>query len=126
MAAGITLLLFASVLSGYAQYSGVTGRNFERSVRPLLKEYCLTCHSTEKHKGDIDLEKFTSLNDVLKHPEPWERVFEQLSLGEMPPSEKPQPTSEDRARLIAWVNNALDKAATRHAGDPGPVASFGG
>jgi hypothetical protein len=23
-----------------------------RTVRPLLAEYCTTCHSTERHKGD--------------------------------------------------------------------------
>jgi len=94
---------------------------FEGSIRPLLKEYCLKCHSTEKHKGDLVLEKFTSLNEVLKHPKDWERVVEQLSLGEMPPAEKPQPTSDERERLLDWVNRALDEAALAHAGDPGPV-----
>jgi len=115
------VLLFASVSCGFAQSGGVTDRNFEQSVRPLVKQYCLKCHSTEKQKGDLDLEQFTSLGAVLKHPEPWGRVFDQLSLGEMPPKEKPQPTSEERARLVAWVNHALDKAAMRRAGDPGPV-----
>jgi hypothetical protein len=115
------LLLFAAISCGFAQSGGVTARSFEKSVRPLVQQYCFQCHSTEKQKGDLDLQKFTSLSAVLKHPEPWGRVFEQLSMGEMPPKEKPQPTSEERARLAAWVNNALDKAAQRLAGDPGPV-----
>ena len=63
----------------------------------MVKQCNVTCHSTEKHKGDIDLEKFTSLSAVQKHPEPWERVYEEVSMDEMPPKEKPQPTSEDRA-----------------------------
>ncbi|HEY0551916.1 MAG TPA: c-type cytochrome domain-containing protein, partial [Verrucomicrobiae bacterium] len=65
--------------------------NFEREIRPLLKEYCLGCHSTEKHTGDLDLERFTSLSEVMKHPKAWQGVVEQMGLGEMPPKEKPQP-----------------------------------
>jgi hypothetical protein len=116
-----TLFSFVFASTGFGQAGGVTPRYFEQHVRPVMKEYCLKCHSTEKHKGDLDLEKFSSLGEIMNHPEPWERVLDQLSLGEMPPKEKPQPTGGERARLIAWVNNALDKAALRHAGDPGPV-----
>jgi hypothetical protein len=119
--AGTAWLLFASISCSFAQAGGVTPRSFEQNVRPLVKQYCFKCHSTEKQKGDLDLERYTSLNAVLKHPEPWGRVFEQLSMDEMPPKDKPQPTSKERARLVAWVNNALDKAALRQAGDPGPV-----
>jgi len=94
---------------------------FDGSVRPLLKQYCLGCHSTEKHKGDLDLERFASLQEVLKHPKAWQVVVEQLSLGEMPPKEKPQPSKVERDRLLSWVNALLDEAAKVRAGDPGPV-----
>jgi hypothetical protein len=96
-------------------------RDYSEQIQPLLKHYCLGCHSTEKHKGDLDLERFTSLNEVLKHPKIWERLVEQISLGEMPPKEKPQPNAAERQRLLAWVETALDEAAKAHAGDPGPV-----
>src|SRR5437762_1331026 len=95
--------------------------DYEKEIRPLIKEFCLGCHSTDKHKGDLDLERFTSLSEILKHPRPWQDVVEKLSLGEMPPKEKPQPTPAQRERLISWVNTALDKVAKSHAGDPGPV-----
>ena len=67
-------------------------------------EYCLKCHWTEKHKGDLDLERFISLGEVLKHPKVWERVVKQLKLGEMPPKEKPQLTATERERLISWAD----------------------
>lgn len=114
-------VLSVSVSGGFAQTGRVTAGQFEQSIRPLLKEYCLKCHSTEKHKGELDLERFTSSSEALKHPKDLERMVEQLSLGEMPPKEKPQPTSEERERLLGWVNRALDEAALAHAGDPGPV-----
>src|SRR5262249_661295 len=40
---------------------------------------------------------------------------------EMPPKEKPQPTSAERERIISFANSALDKVAKARAGDPGPV-----
>ena len=96
-------------------------RDFSKQVHPVLKQYCLGCHSAEKHKGDLDLERFTSFDEVLRHPNVWQRVIEQLSLGEMPPKEKPQPSAPERDRLLNWVNHALEEAAKIHAGDPGPV-----
>jgi hypothetical protein len=101
--------------------SSVLDRDYAASARPILKEYCLGCHSTEKHKGDLDLERFTSFAEVLKHPRVWQGVVEQIGLGEMPPKDKPQPAPAEREQLLAWVNAALDAAAEARAGDPGPV-----
>jgi hypothetical protein len=95
--------------------------DYEREIRPLFKEFCFACHSTEKHKGDLDLERFTSLREVMKQPKVWQNVVEQLSLGEMPPKEKPQPAEAQRAQLLDWANGALDEIALARAGDPGPV-----
>jgi hypothetical protein len=94
---------------------------FTKEIQSLLKRYCLDCHSTEKHKGDLDLERFTSLSEIIKHPKVWQGVVEQIGLGEMPPKDKPQMTTAEREKLLAWVNDALDEAARQRAGDPGPV-----
>ena len=94
---------------------------FDRHIQPVIQQFCLECHSTEKHKSDLDLERFKSRGEVLKYPKVWQDVVEKLSLGEMPPNTKPQPTPAERERLIVWVNTVLDQAAKVHAGDPGPV-----
>lgn len=94
---------------------------FEKEIRPLFSEYCLKCHSTEKHKGDLDLERFSTLGEVKKHPKIWQNVAEQLASNEMPPKDKPQPTPAQREQLLKWVNGTLDAIASEHAGDPGPV-----
>src|SRR5438876_4799763 len=108
------LLLVASTLP-------ITAADYEREIRPLLKEFCLGCHSTEKHKGDLDLERFSSLSEVMKHPKVWQSVVEQISLGEMPPKEKPQPAEAQRVQLLGWANRVLDGIMLARAGDPGPV-----
>src|SRR5437868_2547154 len=99
----------------------VTPESFDSSVQPILKKYCLGCHSTEKHKGDLDLERFSSLTEIKNHATIWQKVSEQLGTNEMPPKEKPQPSSEERERLVSWVNAMLEMAAHERAGDPGPV-----
>ena len=104
-----------------AQSDVTTARHFDNNIRPLLSEFCLKCHSTEKHKGDMDLERFTSISQIMKHPKVWQSVVEQLSLGEMPPKDKPQPAPLQREQLLTWANSVLDEIGRARAGDPGPV-----
>lgn len=95
--------------------------SFRDEIRPLMAKYCLGCHSTEKHKGDLDLERFHSTADAIRYSKVWQGVVEQVGLGEMPPKEKPQLSDTQRGQLLTWVGQALDEAARENAGDPGPV-----
>ena len=95
--------------------------DFEKEIRPLLAEFCLKCHSTKDHKGDLDLERFKSLDAVKRDAKVWLQVEEQLELGEMPPKDKPQLSSAQKAKLVAWVRGTLRDIALASAGDPGPV-----
>jgi hypothetical protein len=94
---------------------------FQESVHPILKEHCNTCHSAEKQKGDLDLERFASVTEIKKHPAVWERVIEQLANNEMPPKKEPQLSAEQKTQLASWVQTMLDEVALTSAGDPGPV-----
>lgn len=86
-------------------------------VQHILKQHCLSCHSTEKQKGDLDLEA----SDLRKDPHIWENVLEQIALGEMPPKKEPQLSAAAKAGLTSWVRTSLDALAIERAGDPGPV-----
>jgi mono/diheme cytochrome c family protein len=90
-------------------------------IRPLLQQYCYTCHNAEKHKGSLNLERFESLSLVRKELKPWVSVIEMLEAGEMPPEGKRQPTAEERKRITAWLHNFLNAEAIARAGDPGAV-----
>ena len=120
-------ILLAALLALALPYAGLAGADtaptaaFNSAIRPLLKDYCLGCHSTAKHKGDFDLEQHVDARDIQHHPRVWQRVLEQLNDGEMPPDGKPHPSSEEGVRLAAWVANGLDQVAQANAGDPGPV-----
>ena len=94
---------------------------YTRDVQPLLKQYCITCHSTAKQSGELDLERFATLNDVRQGLKAWLKVVEMLDNGEMPPKEAKQPTAEQRKKLRGWVERYLNAEAAASAGDPGPV-----
>jgi hypothetical protein len=96
-------------------------REYPTTVVPLLKQYCLNCHSTKLKKGHLDLERFATIDDARKDAKAWAGVIEQLEAGEMPPKEKPQPTADEKKRLVAWARGFLDAEARTRAGDPGHV-----
>ncbi|QOV87605.1 DUF1592 domain-containing protein [Humisphaera borealis] len=96
--------------------------SFEEKIRPLLTERCITCHSTEKQKGELDLERFVSIADARKEPAIWQNVLDQIASGEMPPRKEPQLLAEQKTLLITWAKGTLDQIALANAGDPGPVA----
>ncbi|MDP7206524.1 MAG: DUF1587 domain-containing protein, partial [Pirellulaceae bacterium] len=96
-------------------------RDYDKSVHPLLARLCLGCHSTKEKKGELDLERFTSLDQVSTDLKPWLGMIEQLETREMPPEDKPQPTAAERSMLVTWVREMLDAEARARAGDPGPI-----
>jgi hypothetical protein len=96
-------------------------REYTAHVRPLMVQYCLKCHSTRKKRGDLDLERFGSLDAVRTDVRPWQAVLEMLDTGQMPPRKKPQPAAAERQRLTAWVRGMLAAEAHARAGDPGRV-----
>src|SRR5437867_838203 len=87
------------------------GNEYYTTIRPLIQKYCLGCHSTKLKKGSLDLERFRSPDAIRKDLKPWQMMIEQLEAGQMPPEEKPQPTAEERKKLMAWVRSFLEAEA---------------
>jgi hypothetical protein len=112
----------ALAVSAQSQDAAVSDEQFFKDqVQPLVARYCLECHSTEKQKGELDLEQFRTLAGVIRQPRPWQQVLEQIELGEMPPKDEAQPTAGEMGRLVEGVKALLNAAAQVRAGDPGPV-----
>ena len=94
---------------------------FTGKTRPLMKQFCLECHSTAKQDGELDLERFAKLDDVRRGTKAWLKVVEMLDNGEMPPKDAKQLSVEQRKQLRSWVERYLNAEALANAGDPGPV-----
>ena len=114
------VLLIALEAGGIAAWAAPRDR-FATEVHPLIETFCVECHNAEKHKGDLDLTRFSSADAVFRESKVWEGVIEQLLVGEMPPKDRPQPTDEQRERLVDRITTTLHEGARSVAGDPGPV-----
>ncbi len=100
----------------------VLGTEYARDIKPILKSFCLDCHSTAKQDGELDLERFAALSDVRNGTRVWLKVAEMLDTNEMPPKDaKPQPTAAQKKQLRGWIERYLNSEAFASAGDPGPV-----
>ncbi len=121
MKGGLSWLGIAALLAMIAPGRAADDKAFQQSIQPVLKEYCTACHSTKKQKGDLDLERFSSVTEVKKHPQVWESVLEQLASNEMPPKKEPQLSAGQKKQLTAWAQAMLNEVALASAGDPGPV-----
>jgi hypothetical protein len=69
----LVMLLCGATITSAAEPRDAAARtaHFDDTIRPLLREYCVTCHSTEKQEGELDLQRFTSLEQVKQHPDVW-------------------------------------------------------
>lgn len=97
------------------------GDAFQTQARPLIFRYCRECHSGERIEAEIDLASFSTLADVRKRPQVWQKVGEMLDSRQMPPKDARQPTPDEHRRLQQWVHQYLTFEAQARAGDPGRV-----
>lgn len=97
-------------------------KQFQNSVAPFLKSYCLDCHGGEEPAAKLDLSGYSSAEQIAKDHQTWAIVLDRLQAGEMPPKDsEPQPTDKQREAIVAWIKSAREFEAERNAGDPGPV-----
>lgn len=90
---------------------------FKDLVRPILQEKCMSCHNSNKTKGDLNMETETLLLKGGKNGILWDSTAEQfgrmmqrihLPLAEkehMPPQGKPQLTENEIRILYLWIKS---------------------
>ena len=114
------LPLMAFVLA-WSLGSSLSAVDDERGARDLLSKKCLSCHSTAKHKGDVDLEKLPAPGVSADGDDRWESVRRALASQDMPPPEKTQPSVAERDAMVAWIDRRLDGPGGDTPTDPGWV-----
>ena len=111
MARSVSLILIALTIAGMVHAGDepmVDARDFDAHIRPLLVSHCATCHSGEKPKGKLRLDRLSSdLADTATR-EHWAEVVDRLKSGEMPPEGKPRPTEKD---LQAFLDSLAPRVA---------------
>ena len=82
----------------------------------MIDRYCVTCHNQKLKTAGLMLDK-ADVASPGAAGEIWEKVVRKLRTSTMPPTNMPQPSTEDRRALLSWLETSLDQAA---AAKPNP------
>ena len=127
VAGAIALLLLAvlPLMSGKRTGNSVAAEppkpSYSSDVLPIVKKYCAECHGSDEPEAGISFAKYADEAALLKDRKTWERCFEVISQGAMPPADSPQPTAEERAKLVEYLEGTLFRIDCTKISDPGRV-----
>lgn len=115
----VVVAAFLLVPSGSLNAQSVS---FEQDVSPILADHCYGCHGPETQKSDLRLDtlSYDLLHDSAA-AETWHDILGALNRGEMPPKDQPQPTDEQRRKLVDLLTTAIKRvlrANTTSGGSP--------
>ena len=77
----------------------------EQATR-VMNTYCVSCHGTDKQKGDVQLNMLETI-DAVDRQGLFSKVQEVIRLAEMPPEKAKQPNEAERNILLQWLNSQL-------------------
>lgn len=115
---GSLLLLASATHLVSAPRNDQLDASYRDEIRPLLETYCSRCHGPELRTAGIVFSDFPDHASVVRSRSVWTRALRVLRESEMPPAD-PQPSVEERQRLIRWIDDAinhLDWSEFRHPG----------
>ena len=102
-----------STIPARAQDAGPSrSSEFPRDIGPLLNKFCLRCHNADNMESGVRIDQIgETLND--KQLFLCAEIVEQVSGGNMPPEDEPQPSDQQRQLLVRWMRDAIDQAKSR-------------
>ena len=77
------------------------------TVSTFLSEHCTNCHDKADSKGSLNLEDLAFNPADASNFQKWQRVFERVREGEMPPKKKKQPEKPEVDRFLAGLAKPL-------------------
>ena len=82
---------------------------FKKEVWPVLEAHCVKCHGPDKQKARLRLDELNP--DLIggADAETWHDVQTALDLGEMPPEDEEQLSEKDRATLVNWLRQEMER-----------------
>ncbi|MFN0016661.1 MAG: DUF1592 domain-containing protein [Pirellulaceae bacterium] len=95
---------------------------FTRTIQPLLKEHCLSCHGTDAQEGGVSYADLKDDQTALRKRPLWKRALLRVKSGEMPPEGETPLTADEKKVLLEWMTYATEYLnCGEGARDPGPT-----
>jgi hypothetical protein len=116
---------------GYAQAATVTppkpsavdAAGFDANVKPILKNTCSGCHNPSLTSGGVNLLPYLDSSTVADDRASWEKIYQKIESGEMPPKGIPRPPQAKMSALLDYLRSEFDKADAAVKPDPGRVTA---
>ncbi|MBS0201302.1 MAG: DUF1592 domain-containing protein [Planctomycetes bacterium] len=123
--AAVVLVAMTVISSGkrhsQAAETAIPKPGFDVAVTPIVKKYCGKCHGGDEPEAGISFARYPNEAAMLKDRKTWERSFEMISNGNMPPADSPQPTPAEKEQLLDFLEGALYRIDCSKVSDPGRV-----
>lgn len=103
-------VLAASLFAGplFAASESPRGKApFDKQVLPILQQFCYDCHGDGMDKGNFALDKHGEFTAAFKDKKFWDNVREHVDTHVMPPDGKPQPSLDQRAIIVKWIEDEV-------------------
>lgn len=95
---------------------------FTKTIQPLLKEHCLSCHGTDTQEGGVSYADLKDDQSALRRRPLWKRALLRVQAGEMPPEGEKPLTADEKKLLQGWMAYATEYLdCSEGARDPGPT-----
>ncbi len=117
--ASVALACLALLAPGLAAAS--EENRFAQTVLPLLQKYCWDCHGDGAHKGELNLDKYTTDALVAADRKIWSGILFHIDQWTMPPAKRSeQPSPQERDFLAQYLDHLLNPVDPANP-DPGRV-----
>lgn len=118
MARGAAFVLMVAGLVNPSFADDSSPANFKPSLNTFFASYCNECHADGASEGGLALDELkTDLSQAATFAR-WERIFDRIRDGEMPPKDETQPTKAERSAFESTLGGRLAEA---HAAAKGTV-----
>lgn len=77
----------------------------------FINTHCISCHGTNKAKGDLRLDTIKWTPTDSQNVELWQEIADRIDANEMPPEEQPQPSDRERDAIITSLRGQIASAA---------------
>lgn len=100
----------------------VDSQVFETQILPLIQTHCFDCHGSGETSGSVDLEGYSTLENVIDDVQVWETIAKVISDGVMPPEDAAPMAEEDKRRVIDFSRRIIEQVNQSGQRDLAPTA----
>lgn len=103
-------LCFAGTVSLLACVGSAVPAAQPSAAQSFLDRHCVSCHDRGQPEAGLELEELAVVAAAPGTDHVWEKLFDRVARGEMPPADAEQPAAEEKAAFLRDLEASLREA----------------